>query len=297
MIRSASLSTGTDASRIPLSLRRSPSFADKYHATWASGRHRLLVQIQNGKFFNTALQPALPAAAKQKTNDFVNTALPLIEIHRATALNIGLSGKNERPSRLRQPRTVTLCHPSLCQNHRPCLQVPSFSQLSQVFSDSPSALLPKYSILTLSFCPLFQDAYLISICFVCDRTTASGASYNIAVAQHGLAYTPNTTFANVGDTVIFAFYPSSHNVVQGPCSTPCQDSDGSGIYSGFIPSSSGAAVSSLSSPYSLFGIDRVPQLTTRRIAHSRLRSMTPIRSGSSLLNEGAAVTARRAWSA
>ncbi|KAF8849545.1 hypothetical protein BDZ45DRAFT_540574, partial [Acephala macrosclerotiorum] len=54
-------------------------------------------------------------------------------------------------------------------------------------------------------------------------------------------YTPNTTYASVGDTIIFSFYPMDHSVVSGPYDTPCKDGDGSGMYSGFIPSSEGVA--------------------------------------------------------
>ena len=72
--------------------------------------------------------------------------------------------------------------------------------------------------------------------------TIHAATHNIAVGQDGLAYTPNTTYANIGDHVIFSFYPINHNVVQGPFETPCQDGNGAGISSTFIGSSEGVAV-------------------------------------------------------
>ncbi|CZR56414.1 uncharacterized protein PAC_06302 [Phialocephala subalpina] len=71
--------------------------------------------------------------------------------------------------------------------------------------------------------------------------TANAATHDVAVGQFGLKYTPNTTYAAVGDTIIFSFYPMNHNVVSGPYDTPCRDGDGSGMYSGFIPSSEGIA--------------------------------------------------------
>ncbi|KUJ17638.1 uncharacterized protein LY89DRAFT_538744, partial [Mollisia scopiformis] len=69
--------------------------------------------------------------------------------------------------------------------------------------------------------------------------TAAATTHEIAAGLHGLTYTPNTTFASIGDTVTFTFYPYSHNVVQGPFSAPCTSGNNTGIYSSFIPSSSG----------------------------------------------------------
>jgi len=88
-----------------------------------------------------------------------------------------------------------------------------------------------------------------SVATLALAATVKAASHNVAVGQHGLAYTPNTTYANVGDTVIFSYYPMDHNVVQGPFDTPCLDGNGTGIYSGFIPSTEGVAVRIASIPF------------------------------------------------
>lgn len=71
--------------------------------------------------------------------------------------------------------------------------------------------------------------------------SSAATTHKVIVGNGSLAYEPNTTYAAVGDTVVFHFYPRDHNVVQGAFSTPCQDNNG--IYSGFVPSSSGQAVS------------------------------------------------------
>lgn len=95
----------------------------------------------------------------------------------------------------------------------------------------------------------------------------NAAAHNVAVGQSGLKYTPNTTYAAVGDTIVFSFYPMDHNVVSGPYDTPCRDGDGRGIYSGFIPSSEGVAVSQTS----LFSLQIFSSvLTNNRTVPSKL---------------------------
>lgn len=38
--------------------------------------------------------------------------------------------------------------------------------------------------------------------------------HRVAVGSNGFSYTPNTTFANPGDIVMFEFYPTNHSVVR-----------------------------------------------------------------------------------
>lgn len=68
---------------------------------------------------------------------------------------------------------------------------------------------------------------------------AAAATHDILVGNGGLAYSPNSTAAAQGDTVVFHFYPGGHNVVQSDFNTPCSTTGG--FYSGFIDSQSGAA--------------------------------------------------------
>jgi len=68
-------------------------------------------------------------------------------------------------------------------------------------------------------------------------STASGV-HGVDVGENGLAYTPNTVNASVGDTVLFNFHPINHSVVQSTFGQPCQPQS-NGIFSGFMPVSSG----------------------------------------------------------
>ena len=56
-----------------------------------------------------------------------------------------------------------------------------------------------------------------------------------------LVFTPDTIHANIGEEITFQFFPKNHSVVQADFNNPCNPSE-NGIFSGFIPSSSGAAV-------------------------------------------------------
>jgi plastocyanin len=69
-------------------------------------------------------------------------------------------------------------------------------------------------------------------------TTATAATHDILVGNSGLAFSPNSTTAAKGDTVVFHFYPGNHDVVQGDFNSPCSTSGG--FYSGFVDSGSGA---------------------------------------------------------
>ncbi|KAF2111496.1 Cupredoxin [Lophiotrema nucula] len=55
-----------------------------------------------------------------------------------------------------------------------------------------------------------------------------------------LVFTPDTIHANPGEEITFQFFPKNHSVVQADFNNPCNPSD-NGIFSGFIPSSSGPA--------------------------------------------------------
>lgn len=71
-------------------------------------------------------------------------------------------------------------------------------------------------------------------------TSAKTIGINVSSKDNTLDFTPASSKAEKGDTVVFTFYPRQHNVVQGSYDKPCQPLDG-GFYSGFIPSSDGAA--------------------------------------------------------
>ncbi|KAL1987775.1 hypothetical protein VTN96DRAFT_2615 [Rasamsonia emersonii] len=71
-------------------------------------------------------------------------------------------------------------------------------------------------------------------------TVVSAKTINIKVGADGLTFTPNSTTADVGDKVVFTFYPQDHNVVQASFAEPCKPLAG-GFYSGFQKTSSGPA--------------------------------------------------------
>lgn len=73
-------------------------------------------------------------------------------------------------------------------------------------------------------------------------TASAGANgvIDVKVGASGLTFSPSSVQANVGDMINFHFYPSNHSVAESSFSSPCQQTE-SGIWSGFIPSSSGAA--------------------------------------------------------
>ncbi|KAF8266528.1 Cupredoxin, partial [Lactarius quietus] len=56
----------------------------------------------------------------------------------------------------------------------------------------------------------------------------------VNVGQNGLAFTPNTVTASVGDMINFVFYPKNHTVTQSTFPAPCQPMAG-GVDSGFQP--------------------------------------------------------------
>jgi plastocyanin len=66
---------------------------------------------------------------------------------------------------------------------------------------------------------------------------ATGAAKTIVIAAglKGFTFFPAIMFADVGDTLEFQFYYSTHTAVQGDFSTPCQGSS-SGFDSGPISS-------------------------------------------------------------
>jgi plastocyanin len=71
-------------------------------------------------------------------------------------------------------------------------------------------------------------------------TTGTASKQTVAVGKDGLKFTPDTIQANVGDQITFEFFPKNHSVVQADFDNPCNPS-ASGLFSGFIASSSGKA--------------------------------------------------------
>jgi plastocyanin len=67
--------------------------------------------------------------------------------------------------------------------------------------------------------------------------------HDVDVGSGGsLTYNPNTLTAAVGDKVNFHFFPLNHSVVQSTFSEPCTPTQPQGIFSGFMPVSSGEGV-------------------------------------------------------
>ncbi|KAL2754465.1 hypothetical protein ACRALDRAFT_1063296 [Sodiomyces alcalophilus JCM 7366] len=48
------------------------------------------------------------------------------------------------------------------------------------------------------------------------------------------SFTPDTTKADVGDTLEFHFHPGSHSVVRGEYTQPCAPVNDGGFFSGFV---------------------------------------------------------------
>lgn len=52
-----------------------------------------------------------------------------------------------------------------------------------------------------------------------SSSSANGASstptvHKVTVGANGFSYSPNTTFANPGDTIVFEFFPTNHSVIR-----------------------------------------------------------------------------------
>jgi plastocyanin len=62
----------------------------------------------------------------------------------------------------------------------------------------------------------------------------------VVVGNGSLKFEPDTITAAEGDTVTFKFWPKNHSVAQGAFAKPCEPMD-SGFWSGYIPSTQGAA--------------------------------------------------------
>lgn len=69
---------------------------------------------------------------------------------------------------------------------------------------------------------------------------AAAVFIDINVGESGLTFSPSSTTANVGDMLVFHFFPPSHSVIQGVFGSGCQAMSG-GFFSGFMPTSSGQA--------------------------------------------------------
>ncbi|KAI9445999.1 Cupredoxin [Lactarius indigo] len=82
---------------------------------------------------------------------------------------------------------------------------------------------------------------LASAALAIAAATSASAQNNIQVqvGSNGLAFSPSSVNASVGDTVSFVFYPKNHTVTQSSFAAPCQPL-ASGIDSGFQPVAVGA---------------------------------------------------------
>ncbi len=67
---------------------------------------------------------------------------------------------------------------------------------------------------------------------------ATGQTHQVQVGAGGLAYTPSSLTAAVGDTVIFTFVSANHTATQSAFATPCDPLAG-GMDSGFQPNANG----------------------------------------------------------
>ena len=74
-------------------------------------------------------------------------------------------------------------------------------------------------------------------------TTSSFTPSNVKiidVGENGLTFSPNTTTADIGDTIEFHFYPPQHSVAQSSFDSPCVPlNNGTGFWSGGFSTDSG----------------------------------------------------------
>ncbi len=66
---------------------------------------------------------------------------------------------------------------------------------------------------------------------------ASAATHIINVGQSGLTFSPSSTTAAQGDTLIFQFFGGPHSVVSGDFASPCKPVSSDGFFSGAMTSS------------------------------------------------------------
>lgn len=152
---------------------------------------------------------------------------------------------------------------------------------------------------------LFESSKLQAL-LLCAPVTMAAATIRIDAGLNGLAFTPDSTKANVGDVLEFHFHPINHSVVMGDKNHPCAPAASGGFFSGFMPVSSGEGVStsarlSLSlSPQASFRkrqtIEASAHIICNRPMSSRLLSTPPIQS-SSTAHKPLPVTAKVEWSA
>jgi plastocyanin len=91
-------------------------------------------------------------------------------------------------------------------------------------------------------CNMFSNTNLLASAAL--LSLAGAAKHIVDVGKNGLLeFSPNSTTANVGDIVEFHYYPKNHSVVQTSFASPCQFSLASPFFSGFMPTTSGEAVS------------------------------------------------------
>ncbi|MCJ1465733.1 hypothetical protein MMC07_004352 [Pseudocyphellaria aurata] len=84
-----------------------------------------------------------------------------------------------------------------------------------------------------------HPAILLSLALV-PFSLAAKKSVKVGNTKGDLVFDPDTITAEKGDTIEFSFYPQNHSVAQSTFDKPCQALE-DGIFSGFIPSESGAA--------------------------------------------------------
>lgn len=65
---------------------------------------------------------------------------------------------------------------------------------------------------------------------------------DVQVGNGGLIFTPNTVMASAGDKINFHYYTGNHSIAESTFASPCSFMQG-GIWSGFMPVSSGIGVS------------------------------------------------------
>lgn len=123
--------------------------------------------------------------------------------------------------------------------------------------------------------------------------SVAAKTIEIDVGEGGLVFSPDSTTADVGDTIEFHFFASFHTAVQGDFNTPCQRGslESSGFNSGPINNKADGSVRTTHSRcYS--NCPSIMLISITREAFFKSRSRTPNQCGFTAAHQA---IARAAW--
>ncbi|KAI0757143.1 hypothetical protein C8Q80DRAFT_1132225 [Daedaleopsis nitida] len=112
------------------------------------------------------------------------------------------------------------------------LTQPPFFPTYTSYSPGRAVVPPSFFILhpSLSLAAMFVSAaFALAL-----ASSVASKVIDIQVGQDGLTFTPEATFADAGDQVVFHFHQKNHTATQSSLAAPCTHLDG-GFDSGFMP--------------------------------------------------------------